>query len=178
MQTGFSLPLVLNMLFNASTCELCMGDQNLQKYKNSKTPRWVLTEMSELKTEPLKKQAIKLQPLQFAYLYNTFLFFLPSFTHLHTDPANINRTFIVYQALWQATHRERNEDASLPSESTKGIREAVMKKILSTYIIQAEVSRAWGREEHARATPLVLTPCSGGLSCPRGRACLWIQPSL
>ena len=58
--------------------------------KNSKTPRWVLTEMSELKIEPLRKQAIKIQPLQFAYVYNTFLSFLPSLTHFHTDPANSN----------------------------------------------------------------------------------------
>lgn len=88
MQTGFSSPLVLNMLFCASTCELCTGDQNLQKYKNSKTPRWV-AKMSELKIEALRKQAIEIQPLQFAYLY-TFPSFLPSFIYLHTDPTNIN----------------------------------------------------------------------------------------
>lgn len=31
LQTGFSLPLVLTVLFHTSMCELCSGGQNLQK---------------------------------------------------------------------------------------------------------------------------------------------------
>lgn len=44
-----------------------------------------------------------------------------------------------------------------PQKAHRVIREMVMKQIMSIHIIKAEVSGAWEREEHARATPPVLT---------------------
>lgn len=96
--------------------------------------------------------------------------FLPSL-HLHTDSANINWTFIVYQALCrQHTGREK-EDTSLPSESTKGHKgDSHEKKLFLTY------NTSWSEQgvgERNMPGPLLCSrlPAAEICACPR-ESCL------